>query len=318
MSKTTSPPLRVVYLAGSGHTGSTLLALFMDAHPQMVSVGETSFKLKLQGAAGARLTCSCGASYVDCQFWQDVFSRVREAGYELNAAEWSNDFRYRHWLAHRLLTRYSARTSLRVFQDTAAAVLPWHRARINRVRRVNVEFIRAALQVARADVFFDTSKLAVRLKHLLETPELDIKVVRLVRDVRGYASSAKRRGGSVLDAATTWRKDLQCLDHITRSLPADRTMVLRYEDLCRDPGTWLRSLYGFCGVRAIEPPEFVISGEHHVLGNSMRKEKTIRIRLDESWRTSLTHDEQTRVLAIAGGYLEKLGYSAPQAAEAIT
>jgi hypothetical protein len=302
--------LRVVYLAGSGHTGSTLLALFMDSHPQIVSVGETSFKLKLQGTRGARLRCTCGSSYADCNFWRGVFRRVREAGYELNPTQWSNDFRYRNWLAHRLLSRYSVRPALRLFQDAAAAALPWHRARIERVRNINVEFIRAALDTAGAVVFFDTSKLAVRLKHLLETPELDVKVVRLVRDVRGYAWSAKRRGGNLKDAAMTWRRDLQSFDHITRHLPSSRVMVLRYEDLCRDPTTWLRELYAFCGVELMDPPEFVTSREHHVLGNSMRQSETIRIRLDESWRTSLSDDEQGRVLAIAGGYQARLGYGA--------
>jgi hypothetical protein len=316
MAATPLQPLRLVYLAGSGHTGSTLLALFMDAHPQIVSVGETSFKLKLQSAAGAKLTCTCGSSYFDCEFWQQIFHSVRQGGYELNPSHWSNDFRYRNRLAHRLLTRYSARPSLRLFQQAAAAVLPWHRSRIERVRRVNVELVRAALEVARADVFFDTSKAAVRLKHLLEAPELDVKVVRLIRDVRGYAWSAKRRGGDVQDAASTWRKDLQSFDYITRNLSADRVMVLRYEDVCRDPRTWLRSLYAFCGVEAIDPPDFVVSRDHHVLGNSMRRSETIRIRLDESWRTSLTDDEQARVLAIAGRYHAKLGYGA-HAAEAI-
>ena len=34
----------VVYVAGSGHTGSTLLALLLDSHPEICCVGETSIK----------------------------------------------------------------------------------------------------------------------------------------------------------------------------------------------------------------------------------------------------------------------------------
>jgi hypothetical protein len=311
MSRTESERLPVVYLAGSGHTGSTLLALFLDAHPRIVSVGETAFKRKIQRRGSAKLACTCGASYLDCPFWQAVFRGVTEAGFEFSPLKWSNDFRYKNPLAHRLLSRYSGNPALRAMQRAAAALLPGHGASVDHVRRVNVEFIRTVLRVAHADVFFDTSKRAMRLYHLLETSELDVKVVKLVRDVRGYVSSAKKRGASVSDAALAWRTDQENFEHITRDLPSDRVMLLRYEDACRDPQTWLKRTYAFCGVEPIDPPEVVVSGEHHVLGNNMRRNEKIRIRLDESWRSLLSSDEQARALAIAGPFQGHLGYAEP-------
>ena len=307
MSRTERFP--VVYLAGSGHTGSTLLALFLDAHPEIASVGETAFKRKLQGKENANVACTCGASYFDCPFWKEIFRGVTDAGYELSPLVWSNDFRYQGWLAHRLLSRYSARPLLRVVQQAAAALFPAHNARVERTRQVNVEMVRTVLQVTGARVFFDTSKRAMRLYHLLQAPELDLKVVKLVRDVRGYACSAKRRGGAVQDAALTWRRDQESFDRITRRMRSDRVMLLRYEDVCRDPRTWLKRLYAFCGVEPIDPPEFVIPREHHVLGNNMRRSDSIRIRLDESWRATLSVEEQTRAVMIAGPLHARNGYS---------
>jgi hypothetical protein len=177
------------------------------------------------------------------------------------------------------------------------------------VRSVNVAFIRTLLRIADADVFFDTSKRATRLHHLLETPQLDVSVVRLVRDVRGYVWSAKKRGESVADAALTWRKHQTSFAHIASQLPGERVMLLRYEDVCRDPQTWLKQTYAFCGVEPIDPPESVLSRQHHVLGNKMRLNETTRIRLDEKWRTSLPADEQAQALAIAGNYHSELGYA---------
>jgi hypothetical protein len=312
MSETprSSLPLRVVYLAGSGHTGSTLLALFLDAHPGIVSVGETSFKRDIQRRGLSRLACSCGVSVKECDFWRNVFERVTSGGFELSALEWSNDFRYKNPIAHRLLTRYSARPLRQTLQRSLGAVLPGYRARLARVRSVNVEFIRTVLDVAGADVFFDTSKRAFRLHNLLQTPELDVKVVKLVRDVRGYVSSAVKRGHSLSDAARTWRRDQENIESITGGLPKDRVMLLRYEDVCRDPRTWLARTHDFCGVAPVEPPEFVVSREHHVLGNSMRLSEQVRIRLDESWRNALNRDDQARVLEIAGPHHVRLGYVA--------
>jgi hypothetical protein len=302
--------LRVVYLAGSGHTGSTLMALFMDAHPRIVSVGETSFKRKQQRQQRTNVSCSCGAEANDCSFWQQVFRGVSDAGFDFNALEWSNDFRYQGRLAHRLLSRYRARPWLRGIQHAAAALLPAHRSRMDRVRQVNVEFVRTVLRTAGADVFFDTSKRGMRLHQLLETPELDVKVVKLVRDVRGYASSAKKRGEPVAESARSWRRQLEAVDHITRELPRERMMLLRYEDVCREPRLWLKRMYDFCGVEPIDPPDCVISCEHHVLGNNMRRNDTIRIRFDESWRDLLSSEEKAAALAEAGAFHERFGYAA--------
>jgi hypothetical protein len=307
---TGSTRLPVVYLAGSGHTGSTLLALFLDSHPRIVSVGETAFKRKQQRQQRTNVTCTCGLSYEECPFWQQVFRGVNEAGFDFSPLEWSNDFRYQGRVAHKLLSRYSAKPAWRLLQKAAIAVLPAHQARLDRVRQVNVEFIRTVLRVAGADVFFDTSKRGMRLHQLLETPELDVKVVQLVRDVRGYASSAKKRGEPVAASALTWRRQLEAVEHITRELPEDRVMLLRYEDLCRDPRTWLKRAYAFCGAEAIDPPESVISREHHVLGNNMRQNEQIRIRFDESWRKLLTSEEQAAALAVAGPFHERFGYAA--------
>jgi hypothetical protein len=309
--RTGSERLRVVYLAGSGHTGSTLLALFMDAHPRIVSVGETSFKRKVQRQGRANLTCTCGASYLECPFWQQVFRTVTAAGFEMNPWEWSNDFRYKGNLTHRLLGRYRANPISGRLQRIATRLIPGQAARMERVRLVNVEFIRAVLHIAGADVFFDTSKRAMRLYQMLQTPELDVKVVHLVRDVRGYVASAKKRGEALEDAARSWRSDREAFEDITRSLPPERLMLLRYEDVCRDPRSWLTRLYDFSGVEPIDPPGSVRSRDHHVLGNNMRRNESISIRLDESWRTRLTAEEQRRVLDIAGPLHARLGYEVP-------
>jgi hypothetical protein len=43
--------MRVIYIAGAAHSGSTLLDLMLNAHPEIVSVGEV---LKLNRQLGYR------------------------------------------------------------------------------------------------------------------------------------------------------------------------------------------------------------------------------------------------------------------------
>ena len=306
---TATDKLRVVYVAGSGHTGSTLLAMLLNAHPQLVSVGETSIKPKIRRRGdGATQKCSCGALIVECAFWQEVFQRVSEAGHDFSAHTWNNDYRSAHPLVHRVLSRDSSHKPIRWLQHWSADHLPIYSHRVHQTDRVNVAFIRAVLDTAKADVFVDTSKHVLRMARLMTLPDLDVKTITLVRDVRGYAASAKRRGLSIVDAASSWRKDQEAIQHVTRHLAPERKFLLRYEDLCVAPEEMLRRLYAFCGVREIEPITSLASTDHHVIGNSMRFQSAIRPRLDETWKSRLEQDEQRRVLSVAGHVNQRFGY----------
>lgn len=302
-------PLKVVYVAGSGHTGSTLLALLLNAHPRIVSVGETSIKPKIRHrGTGAAQPCSCGTAIADCEFWKRVFCRVNELGFELSASRWTNDYRLTHPMLHRVLTKRSSVPGHRQFQNWAASHLPVFRRRMQHADRVNVAFVRAVLEVADADVFFDTSKRLVRLSRLLQLPELDVAVVRLMRDVRGYVASAKRRGYSIADATRSWTQTQSSIAASIANIPAEKKLLVKYEDLCANVSDTMARLYRFCGVDSIDPFTSPKLNRHHVIGNRMRLNEKISVRLDESWRVQLAPEEQQRILAVAGDINRGFGY----------
>jgi hypothetical protein len=306
----TDRPSRVTYLTGTSYCGSTLLALVVDSHPQVASIGETSFRRKTQQRGRARQVCSCGQPIRTCPFWTRLFEGVQRQGYQFDVRHWTNDYRYLHPMAHRVLSTYSRRPAVRFLQRAAELLLPGHRAKIERANRVNVALVRTVLDLTGADVFFDTSKGALRLHYLLTVPELQVNVVRLVRDVRAFVESARRRGRALEDAVHEWASYHQGMERLAGRLPPERLLTVRYEDLCRDPGAWLNRLYWFMGVAEIGPPATVESAEHHVLGNRIRLNGNLRITLDEKWRDSLSRADQDRILAVAGTLNEQLGYTA--------
>jgi hypothetical protein len=308
-TRRTPDKLSVVYVAGSGHTGSTLLAMLLDAHPAIVSVGEIAVKPKIRrrGDDGDQ-QCSCGATIRECEFWQRVFRRVHQDGFDLGPGRWSTDYRSEHRWFGRFYAHDSGYRVLRQIQRWAAAHLPPQSARMRRTDRVNVSFMRAAMEIAGAHVFCDTTKQTMRLWRLLAIPELDMRVVSLVRDVRGYGASAKRRGHSVRQAALTWRRDQEIIAELAERLPEHRRLLLKYEELCANLGPTLQRLYSFCGVEKIEPTAVVVSKEHHVLGNRIRLQPSIRVRLDDSWRTMLTQQDEHDIMAIAGDLNDRFGY----------
>jgi hypothetical protein len=301
--------LPVVYVVGSSHSGSTLLALLGSQHPDVASVGEASVKprIRREGRAPTQL-CSCGEALRACPFWQAIFRRVTSRGLRFDEACWSNDYRFEHTLLDRVFTRETSSIPLRRARRWAARHLPGYRQRVARIDAVNVAFIGAVLEETAKRVFLDTTKLPTRLGHLLAVPALDVRVAWLTRDARGVAYSARKRGGSIDAATQVWRHDQEATSRLLDTLPEDRRMHLRYEDLCAAPDATLARLWTFCGVAPIGLDGPVRPKDRHVLGNSMRITDEVRIRIDDAWRAGLTADEQERVLALAGPPQRALGY----------
>ncbi len=301
--------LQVVYVAGSSHSGSTLLALLAGQHPGMASVGEASVKprIRRERRAGAQ-RCSCGRPLSACPFWQAIFGRVNDAGLAFDQDHWTNDYRFEHPWLDSIFTRETSSAALREARRWSARHLPGYRSRVARIDAVNTAFIAAVLAETRARVFLDTTKLPTRLTHLLDHPQLDVRVAWLTRDARGVAYSAKRRGLPVDRATQVWLHDQEAVRRLITTIPADRRYHVRYEDLCADPTATLTGLWTFAGLRPIEVAGAVRPADHHVLGNSMRITDEVRIRPDDRWRSGLTADEQQRILAMAKRMQTALGY----------
>src|SRR5262245_43457673 len=74
--------MKIIFIASLSHSGSTLLDLMLNAHPQVASAGELK---QLSRCArferrGRRHRCTCGAkSLWDCTFWSRVSCLTKQA-----------------------------------------------------------------------------------------------------------------------------------------------------------------------------------------------------------------------------------------------
>jgi len=300
--------IQIAYLAGTSYCGSTLLAFLMNSHPQIASVGEASLNRSVQKKGGSHYLCSCGALLSDCSFWKQVFQMVNEQGIEFSPLKWTNDYKYKNTMLHKAFSLYSANKLIRWLQNVALHVSPGYRKHINYTNNVNIVFLRSIMKLKGAEVYFDASKNLMRLSHLLTIPKFDMKIVRIVRDVRAFANSYKRRGVSVEDAARNWKNYQLSADHLMRDISSHRIIFLRYENFCHNPAHWLKYLHNFLGVRALDPPDAILPNEHHIIGNHMRLQKIEAISANESWKENLTEAEISSALRIAGDINERFGY----------
>src|SRR4051794_38468775 len=66
-----APGPSIVYIGGTGRSGSTLLARLLSGVPGVVAVGELRYVLD-RGMTQDHL-CGCGRPFRACPFWHDVF-----------------------------------------------------------------------------------------------------------------------------------------------------------------------------------------------------------------------------------------------------
>lgn len=303
------PRRSYVLVACSPFSGSTLLAALLGAHPEIATVGEVSGTKRAAQMDAFR--CSCQRLMTDCPFWQEVQIRALAAGADDFALA---DFRLRFGkpgLLHRIETGSLRSTLAEDIRDALFNVFPMHRRPMRKLGQRNREFANIVLDVTKKRVFVDTSKEGMRLRYLHRYLDMDLKAVHLVRDVRGVIASSRRRFGAQVDvgaAARAWAANNRTLMRHMQALDEDDRMLVRYEDLCRNPEGTMAALYRFCGVDPLAAPTPSVSYEsQHLLGNRARLQPTTEIRLDERWRSSLSSDDLATI-AMASRPVARLLY----------
>jgi hypothetical protein len=160
------------------------------------------------------------------------------------------------------------------------------------------------------EVFLDSSKDAVRLKFLRDSGRFDLRVIHLLRDGRGTANSyLKRDRFPMALAARRWRTAHEAFESITRRMPTDAVMRLRYEDLATQPEESLARVLAFLNLPEEGACFDFRAREHHIFGNPMRLQDSAEITLDEAWRAELGADDLAAFDRVAGEMNRRFGYA---------
>jgi len=306
-----------------------LLAMLLNAHPDVCSVGE----LKATNLGDVeRYRCSCGQLIRQCPFWGRVHDTMARRGISFDITNAGTDFRLTgQGFTRRLAGALHRGAVLERCRDFALRLSPTWRAQLPQVQHRNAALVGAIRELTGAKIVVDSSKIALRLKHLLRNPELDVKVIRLVRDGRAVAltymdpasfadaSDPSRRGGGMggdrngdrlcmADAALEWHRSNEEAEHVLAGLDRSRWIEVRYEEVCADPKGTLRRIFDFLGLDPSRWVQGFRSVEHHVVGNGMRLDSTSEIRPDERWKSVLTKDDLAVFDRVAGATNRRYGY----------
>lgn len=303
---------KVLYIAGVGRSGSTLLNNLLGGVEGFFSAGEFCY-IWNRGLVKNRL-CSCGAPFAECKVWSEVVEEAFGGASGVDAREMDR------------VQKGSTR-----LRQLPLTLTPGGRRRLEdrwggTFRRNLARIYRAMQDVTGNEVIVDGSKLPL-YGHVLGTmPEIDLYVLHLVRDPRAVAHSWTRKkakplvGGvgemprrSPVGSALEWDVG----NAATRSLlgrSPERYLLLRYEDFMESPRSATRRVLEFVG-EGEAPLPFVsehgarLGTNHNIGGNPTRfRTGTVELRPDREWAWKMKARDRALVSALTLPFLSGYGY----------
>lgn len=291
-------------------SGATLLTTLLGAHSSIATVAEMSGLIK--SVNPDEYFCSCGHKIKNCEFWQSIEKGMRERGFEFEVSHFDTQFISGHSsLLTRLREGSSRNKTIDSIRDTILFGLPTQSRYFQSMADRNEAFIKTVLDITGKKAFVDSSKDRLRPKALRRfSSSLEVRIIHLVRDVRGVVASQVRRDKNVTvrQAARAWRQRHRRIEVTLETWPKENHTLVRYEDLCVNTEAILRQLYEFCGV----DPDYKIEDyqviEHHLIGNPMRLSQLSTIEIDERWRDELAPNQIKEIEIVSGCIARKYDY----------
>lgn len=305
--------VRVLFLGGLGRSGTTLLERVLGELPGVCPLGEVVHLWERDVRYGER--CACGAPFHDCDFWWAVGDRA--------FGGWDNiDI-------NRVLALRDAVERTRFIPQLAAGRVPPETAEY---AGYYARVYAAAAAVSGAEVLVDSSKHAALAYCLREAPDIDLRVVHVVRDSRGVAYSWTKRvsrpeahGDDEMTRYTPGRSALLWNAHNGAFSLLRRTGTpvrrIRYEELLDNPRG---AVYGLATYAGLDPSTLDLSFLHRdedgadhadlrpchsAAGNPMRfTVGRVALRRDDAWRRSLHPRQRRLVSALTAPLLGRYGY----------
>lgn len=295
-----------VYLHSVEHSGSTLIACLVGAHPEVSGVGEFGTPFSPDG------NCSCGATYAACGFWSAWIEEARAQGVDfalgrpgINLLPAPGGGR-REDLFYHLFPSGALDRARDLLFPAGSPLARRARAAVDKSERL----ARILCDMEGSRVFFDSTKNSLQIPFLARHLTSPLKVVSLVRDGRGVMNSLiEKEKYTPEQAVAAWMWGNRNLQRAERYVAPAHLFRVRLEDLCREPEATLRALFHFLEVDPDVRLDYADRSRRHIVGNRMRHVFTGEIRSDESWRGKLSPELLALFERRAGALNRSLGYT---------
>jgi hypothetical protein len=303
--------VKILYVVGLGRSGSTILSNSLGEIAGYFSAGELNFIWR-HNVIENRL-CGCGRPFRECPVWTRVMDEAFGGMDGIDPREMMR------------LQSSGARTRHIPLMLTARG----DRVLKERLEKLLINYGRlyeAISSVTGSRVIVDSSKEPAHGYAMSLVPDIDLRVVHLIRDPRAAAYSWTRKKP---------QPDSEALEHMARFSPTkssvlwdswnasaealwrhtpERYLCLRYEDFVADPRRSFGRILKLLGEEGAEPPlvgerEVKLGVSHTVSGNPNRFETgAVELRSDREWRDRMSPRDKALVTVLTIPLLYRYGY----------
>ncbi len=310
LTRTQGEPLRVVYIAGVGRSGSTVLDSVLGNHPLIQSVGELS---RLANDAWIHnFYCSCGKRSQECPFWLSVYDAWCASGGKVSVQEYvetQNDVEQVRHLPALVRESWKKTQTFQVYAEQTLLIL------------------KAIQKVSGRSIIVDSSKGIERAFVLSLMPEIDLRVIQLVRDPRGVVWSHKKAFKKDLEnglprdiesqpawrAALYWCRMNMEADWLRKRLGPEKALLVRYEDFMLNTLPVLQNIGDFVGVDLTNIQRLIDEGgklyfDHTIAGNRVRMKGKLQLKFDQEWQQQLAPRDRRITELFSGWLMARYGY----------
>jgi hypothetical protein len=308
----TSTKTKVLYIAGWGRSGSTIIDNILGEIDGFFSGGEIHYLWERGFIEGRK--CGCGLRLSECEVWSKVLELLDQKGIDKKTAS-----QVVRWQEESVRVRHTFRL--------VRSRPPSNRDAFDSYVRVLGEVYSAAAQVTGARVIIDSSKRPSDGALLRFVPGVIPYLVHLVRDPRAVSYSWRRRKAHLDRGAPTemrqhnpfgstssWTVWNLAIEATRRRLDSNETMFLRYEDFVARPRASIEAIVAMIGESTTGLPfeddtTVRLTGNHTISGNPSRfSTGAVVLSADDEWTRKQSLPDRAIATSLALPLLHRYGY----------
>ena len=266
----------IIYIMGGGRSGSTLFSLLLGMHSNIISVGEIKSWGKYKGCPR-----DINIDKRSKKLWEMV-----KKEYEIQIDE-----KIAFKKIEKIVQKYESKKEFlrKIFKGKKTTEYDYYMEHL-------INLYCSIHNATSKKIIVDSSKNLSRALHLLKCNELNVKIIHLIRDPRGVVWSFMKKNveqKAKRPLKAIW--DYICINlicYILRLIYKEKIIKIVYEDLVYAQTKTLYKLSKFIKINFCELDDIIkknddISVKYLIDGNRIRKNRTIKIKIDDEWKYKL-------------------------------
>jgi len=261
----------VLYLMGAGRSGTTILASLLGANKNITTVGEIHQYLE---HVVEKKQCSCGKTLDKCDFWSEIHKNYIEKDFSIINSK---------------LEKVESHSRIPVS--------------LCKKNKEYIEFQETLFkhihQQHKSKYYLDSSKFIGKALQLLKSDIFDVKIIYMIRDVRGVINSFSKKVQTHKNPISTiiYYSFINLTAQIVKWIFPKRIMKLKYEDFVSQPEETITLISSFLNENLDDVTDIVKNEKHikmpHIIGgNRLKKQTKIKLRKDVSWQKNISRPKQ--------------------------